>query len=276
MKPSTATARCLLPLCLALGCTALTARAQDHWQFEITPYAWLKGVKGESGGTKVDLDFFEDILDRIDSAYAVSVSADKGRWSFFGSLEYNKISDNARLSRTIDVPLPPTGETIPVELGNRVEISLEQTYMDFGAGYDVLQSATVDLQVIGGARYFDNETAISLRGLTVTGPGGNQITLDGRRIEVGDDWWTPYLGGRMIAQVGERWRLRMRGDLGYADSDNGYWLLEALLDYRLNDWGAIQFGYRYLDIDFDNDSGSDPFDYKMEESGAIIGFIFHL
>ena len=49
-----------------------------------------------------------------------------------------------------------------------------------------------------------------------------------------------------------------------------------MLDYRLNVWGAITLGYRHLDIDFDNDSDSSPYDYDMEESGPVIGFIFHL
>jgi len=51
-------------------------------------------------------------------------------------------------------------------------------------------------------------------------------------------------------------------------------MLQAMLDYRLNDWGAVELGYRYQNIDYDNGSNSQPYDYDMEESGPIPGFIF--
>ena len=249
---------------------------EDDWKFEITPYAWAKGVEGTSGGTDLDLDFWDDLADLIDSAGMISVNAEQGRWNFFYSFEYNKISDDAKIGRTLDYTIPPAGPTVPIEVGSKVKVVQKQTYMDFGAGYDLFTSDTVDFQLEAGARWFDQDLAIKLGNITVTGPGGREITLDGGQEKVGDDWWTPFLGGRMVAQVGKHWRLRARGDYGYTDSDNSFWMLEAMLDYRLNDWGAITLGYRHLDIDFDNDSDSSPYDYDMEESGPVIGFIFHL
>ena len=264
-----------LSACLLIASPGVMAE-QDDWTFEITPYAWAKGVKGESGDTDLDLDFWDDLVDLIESAGMVSVEAHKGRWNFFYSFEYNKISDDARTERNFEITIPPDGPTLPVKLGTKVKVTQKQTYMDFGARYDVLQSDTVQLQAGAGARWFDSDLKVKLGNITVIGPGGNEFPVDARQTKLGDDWWTPFVGGRMVAQVGKNWRLRARGDYGYSDSDNSFWMLEAMLDYRINDWGAVEVGYRYMNIDFDNDSSSDHYDYDMEESGPVIGFIFHL
>ncbi len=48
------------------------------------------------------------------------------------------------------------------------------------------------------------------------------------------------------------------------------------MDWRFNDWGAVEFGYRYADIDYDNGSSSGNFTWDMVEEGPRIGVIFHL
>ena len=206
----------------------------------------------------------------------ISIEAEQGRWNYFYSFEYNKISDDARIGRDFELTIPPAGPTVPVNIGAKVKIAQKQTYMDFGARYDLFRSDTVRFQAGAGARWHDSDLTVKLGDITVTAPGGNEIPLDVRQTKLGDDWWTPFLGGRIVAQVGKHWRLRARGDYGYADSDNSFWMLEAMLDYRINEWGAIEFGYRHMEIDFDNDSSSSHYDYDAEESGIVFGFIFHL
>ena len=82
-------------------------------------------------------------------------------------------------------------------------------------------------------------------------------------------------GFRFKAALGEHWRVRGRGDWGREDSDNESWTLEALVDWRFNSWGALEFGYRHREIDFDNGSSSHPYTYDVKERGPIVGFIFH-
>jgi hypothetical protein len=76
-------------------------------------------------------------------------------------------------------------------------------------------------------------------------------------------------------QLSDHWPLRLRGDYGYYDSDNTNWMAEALVDYRFNDWGALEIGYRYQNIDYDNGSNSGPYSYDMDEYGPLIGLIVH-
>ncbi len=244
------------------------------WQFELTPYAWAKSVEGESGGAELDLDFWDDLAKILDSAVMLSTTARHGRWSLFGSYEYNKIGVGTRSSGQFDYVLPDDGGTVPVGIDARVKIAQEQAYIDLGGAYDIAVYPTALWQVAGGVRGFDIDLRLKLREVTVSTPDGD-IPVEGARRDSGDDWYTPFVGGRMLAQVGEKWRLRLRGDYGYADGDNSFWLLEALIDYRLADWAAVEIGYRHLDIDYANDSANQPYDYDVQESGPRFGLILH-
>ncbi|TGD76069.1 hypothetical protein E4634_00525 [Mangrovimicrobium sediminis] len=243
------------------------------WQFEVTPYAWAKSVEGESGGADIDLDFWDDLADILDAAAMVSGTARYNRWTLFTSYEFNRIKAGGRTAGEFDYTVPEDGSTIPVAADARVKIDQEQTYIDVGGAYDLAVYPTALWQVAAGVRWFDIDLKLKLRDITVITPD-ETFESEGAFRQIGDDWYTPFVGGRLLAQVGEKWRLRMRGDYGYADSDNGFWLLEALLDYRVADWGAVEFGYRHLDIDYANDSASKPYDYDVEESGPVLGFIF--
>jgi hypothetical protein len=46
----------------------------------------------------------------------------------------------------------------------------------------------------------------------------------------------------------------------------------AYLDYRFRGWGSVFFGYRYIDIDFDNGSCRfDQYGFDGDEQGPVLG-----
>lgn len=80
---------CLFSLCIlgqAVPPTAEAAPATDEagFRFELTPYLWLSGLKGDVRirrlGTEVDAEF-KDLLDHLDLGGALVFEAGKGNWS---------------------------------------------------------------------------------------------------------------------------------------------------------------------------------------------------
>lgn len=260
-----------------LVCSTVSSANEEsfEWHYELTLYAWAKSVDGTSGDLDLDLNFLDDILDMLDGAFMTSFEAEYGVVSLFGQFEWSKISDGAKISRDFDYTIPPIGPTVPVTAGAKVEVEEDQYAAEIGAGYTLSESASTRWQILGGAKWFNNDLTGKFKNVTVTGPGGNQFPLDGAKVNSDEDWWHPFLGLRVATRLTDSWRLRLRGDYGYRESDNSSWMLEALVDWRFNDWGAMEFGYRHLDIDYDNGSNSSPYSYDVEESGPRIGLIVH-
>jgi len=261
----------------ALACSAATSASgeSEGWQYELTFYAWAKSIDGTSGDVDLDLNFLDDIWDMLDGAFMTSFEAEYGVVSLFGQFEWASISDDGKISRDFDYTVPPIGPTLPITAGAKVEVEEDQYAAEIGAGYTISESPSTRWQILGGAKWFNNDLTAKLKNVTVTGPGGMEFPLDGRKITSDEDWWHPFVGLRVATHLTDSWRLRVRGDYGYLESDNTSWMLEALVDWRFNDWGALEFGYRHLDIDYESGSNSSPYSYDVEETGPRVGLIVH-
>ena len=115
---------CLSSLCIlgpAGPPTAETAPATDEagFRFELTPYLWLSGLKGDVRirrlGNEVDAEF-KDLLDHLDLGGALMIEAGKGNWSGWFDGCYVRLEEDAERARVsigavveasiIDGPLP--------------------------------------------------------------------------------------------------------------------------------------------------------------------------
>lgn len=257
------------------GAVAAETGSGEGWDYEWTIYGWLKGVKGESNGTELDLDFWDDIVDRLEGAFMTSFEAERGLLTLFAQYEYSKIAADGKLTRERDIILPGLGLPATVSAAADVEVEDKQHTFELGAGYTLSETRHSRWQILGGAKYFDYSLVAELKNVTVTVPGIGDVFLGGRKTRSEDTWWHPFLGGAYTRHLSDSWRLRLRGDYGRLDADNTSWMAEALLDWRFNDWGALEIGYRHLEIDYDNGSNSDSYTYDIEESGPRVGLIVH-
>jgi opacity protein-like surface antigen len=266
-------------MAVALFCGAAVAQAQEgphDWRYEVSLYGWAKSIEGTSGDAEIDLDFLDDIVDMLEGVFMASFEAETDLVSLFASYEYSEIGDDARLERDLDFTIPPNGPTVPIKANSKIEANVKEHMAQIGAGYSIGGSGDNDWRILGGFKWFKDDTTIKLRDIKLTGPGGGELpSIEGRKVSEDEDWWQPFLGLRFTTQLGDSWKLRARGDYGYRDSDNTSWLLEALADWRFNDWGALRLGYRYMEIDFDNGSNSHPFVYDVKQYGPIVGLIVH-
>ena len=254
----------------------------DDWHSELTLYAWGKSVDGTSSGTKIDLDFWDDLLDLLEGAFMISYEGGQGRLLTFAAYEYTKIGANGNVGGTVNVPISdrPGSPTVPVDVNARADVTDTQHMFEAGAGYVVLDGENFDLALHGGVRYYDFDVRLKFDRLTVTLPPPiGDRELDNRKLTSDDQWWQPFVGARFSSDLGKRWRLRGRADYGYWGGskydNNETWMAELMLDWRFNEWGAVTLGYRYSEIDYDNGSTSSPFTYDMTEEGPLLGLIIH-
>jgi hypothetical protein len=115
------------------------------------------------------------------------------------------------------------------------------------------------LALLFGARYLriDNE---------IEPPGMPKI--EGRK-----SWTDGVVGLRYGPELSEKWALNLRGDLATGGSDLT-WQIALLAFYDMTRHSQLAFGYRHMDIDYEDGAGSTLFKFDAAMSGPIVGVNF--
>ncbi len=171
----------------------------------------------------------------------------------------------------LSLKLSADGDAGPFE----ADVEVEMTLVEFGALYRILErpigaesARTFSLDLLGGARYADLEVE-----LDIEGPLGFDPSTGGSK-----DWIDPIVGGIIHVDLTEKIAFRVRGDIGgfgIGDSSDFAWNVLAGFGYSLSERTTLRFGYRILDVDYDDGSGSDLFEYDISMSGPIAGVSIH-
>lgn len=231
------------------------------WQFEVTPYLWVAGIKADVQArdlpqTSADVSFSE-LLNHLDMAAMGAFEARKDRWGFLFDGLYMKLSDSGTSTNTGP---GPAGAASSVD----ADVTIKASILSGAVAYRVLEGSTpVDL--IGGARYVKLDVDADI-GAALFGPVAPGVAATVSRS--GSKSWTdPFLGVRVLHPIADRWAL-----MGYADSSGGggsssTWQAAAGASYDYSKDVSVKFGYRYLKLDYDQDTAH--IDMKM--SGPYIG-----
>ncbi len=236
----------LLGAALTLGASGFAAAqtpaaTPGAWQFEVTPYLWMAGLKGDVAGpnlpqTDVNVSF-SDILNVLDFAAMGTFEARKDRWGFFVDGIYMKLSDGMTMSRAGAGPLGAT-------LTANADVTIKQTLLSGGVAYRVLEGST-PVDVIGGLRHVKIEVDGSLD--VTLGPWGRS------RSPGGDKSWTDaYVGARVQYPIADRWTLTGYADAG-GSSGSSTWQAAVGASYDYSKDIAFRFGYRALNLDYNKD-----------------------
>lgn len=171
----------------------------------------------------------------------------KNEWGFLVDVNYLTLSGQ----ETIPVPVPVTLDVdftgVLTELAAIYRFSFGENAFD----------------VIGGARYYSLEPEINIT---------SALPLPSR-IDKTQDWWDLMIGGRYIWTINEKWNLIARGDVGFIGSDLT-WNVAGLFKFQPWKHVSLLFGYRYMDIDYEDGSGADLFKYDMTMHGPLLGLNF--
>lgn len=240
-----------------LGITALsvsalfaTAKAADgeDWDWMVAPYGWAASIgtdlrtgKPPLGGNSTETDF-DSIIDKIDGAFQVH---GEGQGDHFGML-----TDFTYLGLADDKDHPRF----------RTETDLDSRLFELAGVWSPGPDRYHGIEVLAGLRYIDVD-------LTVVFDPANPIFATSS-FKSGQSYADFMLGARYHWKLSDRWKLTLRGDGSFGDTD-GTWNASAVVNYKMTH-GAWLFGYRYLSVEV----GDSDHHVDITMNGPMVGYGF--
>lgn len=213
---------------------------QQSIQYEITPYLWAATINGTTavGGDEsppIDSDYSFFSLDNLDGVASATFTARGQQWGFLFDFLYVEYEDTLL-------------EGSPLQATPR----LSGRILEFTGTY---QPASVnDLQVIAGIRQQDIEV---------------ELAFLNRNPQASVDWIDPFVGVVYTPALTEKLYLSLRGDVGgFGIQSDTALNAEAMLRYQFGDTFSFKLGYRYLKVEFEDNTLL--YDISLE------GFLFGL
>jgi hypothetical protein len=224
------------------------ATASDSWRITIAPYFMGAGESGTAivKGHEVTVDAsFSDILENLQFGAMGVVMARKGNWGFGADALWMALGANGTMPG-------PAGVTASVDANQGAfafyGLRRLSPYADFmfGARVNVLQM-----------------------GLRVNGPG--QFSVDGTKT-----WVDPLVGVQLrTPESGKRWHAQVYTEIGGFGAGSDFtWQIFPTVGVDVAKWMSIEFGYRWLDIDYTTGEGLSRFTWNVLAEGPAMGFVF--
>ena len=218
---------------------ALAQPARDEWNVLVAPYLMGAAMSGATTvrGATVDVDMSaSDIFSNLQFGAMGLVVARKGLWGF-------------------------GGDAIWMALGTTVG----NTNVDFSQG----AFAFYGLRQLGPSA----DVTFGLRVNTLQG----ELTFTGPDVTRSQDktWVDPIAGITLRTAADRRVQARLYTEIGGFGAGSDFtWQLFPTLSLRLGHTASLEFGYRWLDIDYATGDGLDEFRYDMLTQGPVLGFGF--
>jgi hypothetical protein len=229
-----------LAVVTAVAVTPAAAQpAGDEWNVRVAPYLMGAAMSGTTTvrGADVDVDLSaSDILSNLQFGAMGLVVARKGPWGFGSDL-------------------------IWMALGTTVR----DTNVDFNQGafaFYGLRQLSPAADVTFGLR------VNTLQGeLTFKGPG---VTRDQNK-----SWVDPIAGVTLRTPADRRAQVRLYTEVGGFGAGSDFtWQVFPTFSLRLTERASLEFGYRWLDVDYATGEGNEEFRYDMLTQGPVVGFGF--
>lgn len=236
-----------------LFAAAANAHAQDApdggWHFLVEPYAMFPNMKGETGignlpPVHVDEDP-QDIFDNLQMGAMLFIEARNDNWAFS--------SDVLFMDLAADI------EPATLITGGKAEVS------QLGWEIAAMRRLAPWFELGLGATYNKIDADVDIDVLGIIGPN---YTLSGGLTE---EWIDPTIVARAAMPFGEQWFFQARANLGgFGAGSDLVWQLQADVGYRPSQKWRFTFGYRVIDIDYDQGRDSGRFVYDIRTFGPVL------
>jgi hypothetical protein len=231
--------RALTATLVAAACAA-PAAAQEDWRVQVTPYVWAPSIDGEirPDGRLPTIDFElsdEAILEDLDAAFFLDVTARRGRLVLLADLTFANLSKDERWV------IPRTRLTPEIDI--EVDVDLKVSSSTLAAGYTVVQRPEIAVDLLGGVRLWSVELDVDVP---------NRIPRLPDRYSASETWADVILGGRLRYQFAPDWSVIAYADYGGFDwASETTWQAAATVNYRVSERWYLSAGYRALALDYD-------------------------
>ncbi len=233
---------------IAASPAAAQAPASDSWKITVAPYLFGAGMTGTTAikGQELTVDAsFSDIFDHLKFGAMGLVVARKGNWGVGGDAIWMSLGADG----TSPGPGAITGSA-----------ELKQGAFAF---YGLRRLAPV-ADLMFGARV--NTVQGDLR---FNGPG--QRSASGTKA-----WVDPLVGVQLhTPETGKRWHAQVYTEIGgFGAGSDLTWQVFPTFGVNLAKWFALDFGYRWMSIDYTSGDGATLFKYDVLMQGPVLGFVF--
>ena len=227
---------------LVVAGSAIPAAAQsapDKWNVFVAPYLMGAAMSGATTVRGVDVDVdasASDIFSNLQFGAMGIVVARKDRWGFGSDL-------------------------IWMALGTTVR----DTNVDFNQG----AFAFYGLRQLSPAA----DLTFGLRVNTLQG----ELTFKGPDMTRSQDktWVDPIAGVTLRSPADRRTQFRLYTEIGgFGAGSDLTWQVFPTVSFRLTDRASLEFGYRWLDLDYATGEGTQQFRYDVLTQGPVVGFGF--
>jgi hypothetical protein len=238
---------------LWLGSASATfaqAPAGDSWKVTVMPYLLGASMGGTATvkGQEVAVDLSaSDIFSNLQFGAMGIVAARKGDWGVAGDAIWMSLGANG---------------TAPGPLG-RVTASADMSQGAFA--FYGLRRLAPSADLFFGARI--NYLSANLR---INSP------LAVRSVDGSKTWLDPIVGVQLhTPEGGKRWHAQVYTEIGGFGAGSDFtWQVFPTVGVNLAEWASIEFGYRWLDIDYSSGENDTLFKYNVLTQGPVIGFAF--
>ncbi|MBX3317190.1 MAG: hypothetical protein KF902_10060 [Phycisphaeraceae bacterium] len=229
---------------------------EKKWALSFVTYLWVPAMEGTltARGREADVnisvgDSFENLVDNFKFALTGHIEARKDRFSVFGDIMYLATED--------DVDRRFLGDG---------DIDVSQGFFEVGVAYAVVDNPVNDnparrfrVEPLAGVRLYYLDLEVNFDSLA-RNPGRDETWLDG------------FIGARTTIDLADRVTAFARFDIGAGGSDLA-WNVILGLDAHLGKHKRLSLvgGYRWFDVDYDDGSGSDKFEFDVLMHGPFLG-----
>jgi len=218
-------------------------------KFTVAVYGWLSSVTGESwtDGVSTDIDIgFDQIKEHVNTGFMGYAEVRWGKWTLALDSYVAELEGEGQQTPLFDTSVVSNSLMLDLRLGYTIwKCTFGQ---DRWRGCIVKRRAVLD--VVVGARYWNNKLSLKLDSPILPGPGLEPSTRD--------EWVDPYLGLRFRSDLSKRWFVAFYGDVGgfdIGDASSLTWQIQAGVGFKLTPRLYLMLGYRALEQDRTEDSG---------------------
>ena len=234
---------------LAASPAAAQAPAGDSWRVTVAPYFLGAGMNGTTTvkGQDVTVDMsFSDILKNLQFGAMGLVVARKGQWGVGGDAIWMALGANG---------------TAPGPVGVTASTDMSQGAFAF---YGLRRLAPY-ADVFFGGRV--NYLSANLR---INSP------LQVRSVDGSKTWFDPLVGLQLrTPENGKRWHAQVYTEIGGFGAGSTFtWQIFPTFGVDLTKRASLEFGYRWLDIDYSSGENTTLFKYDVLTQGPVVGFAF--
>lgn len=229
--------------------TGAHAQSNTGWTVTVVPYLMGASMGGQVAvaGQELDVDVSaSDIFSNLQFGAMGAIVARKGNWGVGGDALWMALGANG---------------TAPGPLGITGSADMSQGGFSF---YGLRRlGASADLFFGGRVNYLS-------AGLRFNAP------LQARSADDSKTWFDPIVGVQLrTPDAGKRWHAQVYAEIGgFGVGSDVTWQVFPTIGVRLTERASLEFGYRWLDIDYETGEDLTRFKYDVLSQGPVLGFGF--